>query len=282
MDAQSREIFYLQQPPMLRDESMNNLISSRVQREQKAHTDNNVLSASYKLKNKFKHIGSYPSRKIFDNTFFAYLENLNGKKVLDYGCGWGDLSLRILENRGVVYGIDISEVYINQAKGCCSSEGYDSSTFQFYVMDAHMVEFPKNYFDIIVGLGILHHLDMKAAFHEIRRVLKPGGRILFQEPLADNPLLKVFRKLTPAARTTDEKPLTGKDITQFRNSPDWHSEISFCGLVEAPIAMLTSILIPGYPHNLALKWADWLETKFHRADLLNSWNQYVLINLVKR
>ena len=39
----------------------------------------------------------------------------------------------------------------------------------------------------------LHHLDKLEAINSIYRVLKPGGRLVFKEPLADNPLLKIFR-----------------------------------------------------------------------------------------
>ena len=46
---------------------------------------------------------------------------------------------------------------------------------------------------------------------EIRRVLRPGGRGVFLEPLWHNPLLRLGRRLTPSARTPDEHPLTEQD-----------------------------------------------------------------------
>lgn len=254
----------------------------RVLREQSAHTQNDVLAKSYQLKNRFKHIWTYPSRRRFDETLLGHLKRLNGAKVLDYGCGHGDLSLYILAQRGEVHGIDISSVYIQDAAQRCGTAGYDRSRFKFYVMDAHSMDFPANFFDIVVGLGILHHLDPDVALSEIHRVLKPGGRVLLQEPLADNPLLKLFRLFTPSARTVDERPFTGSDIKRLKNSPGWSSEMSFCGVLEAPAAVLTSLLMPGRPDNCVLRAADWVEQRMHRAGLLDSWNQYVLINLVKR
>ena len=50
----------------------------------------------------------------------------------------------------------------------------------------------------------------------------------------------------------------------------------------APAAVLTSVLMPDSPDNFVLRAADWMEQRMHRAGLLDSWNQYVLINLVKR
>jgi SAM-dependent methyltransferase len=125
-------------------------------------------------------------------------------------------------------------------------------------------------------------LDAGLALKEIHRVLKPGGRLLLQEPLADNPFLKLFRKLTPKARTEDEKPFTAKDLKNLKQSTQWQPELCFCGLLEAPIAMLTSVLMPGHPDNFILSAVDRLEGIFHHAGILDAWNQYVLINLVKR
>jgi hypothetical protein len=95
-------------------------------------------------------------------------------------------------------------------------------------------------------------------------------------------MLKLFRKLTPSARTVDERPFTGNDIKRLKNSTEWNPEMCFCGILEAPAAVLTSVLMPGRSDNCVLRAADWVEQRMHRAGLLDSWNQYVLINLVKR
>ena len=61
---------------------------------------------------------------------------------------------------------------------------------------------------------MLHHLDLSYAFPEIRRILKPGGKILAFEALDYNPLIKLYRALTPEMRTDWEKAhiLSLKDI----------------------------------------------------------------------
>jgi SAM-dependent methyltransferase len=82
----------------------------------------------------------------------------------------------------------------------------------FRVMDAHRLEFPDEAFDFVYGTAILHHLDLGRAIPEIWRVLRPGGRMLFVEPLAANPVAKIVRKLTPHARTVDERPLSRADL----------------------------------------------------------------------
>ncbi|MBW1789467.1 MAG: class I SAM-dependent methyltransferase [Deltaproteobacteria bacterium] len=240
------------------------------------------MSNSYRLKNRFQHIWTYPSRRHLDAVLLRHLKRLNGAKVLDYGCGRGDLSLYILAQGGVVHGIDISPVYIQDATERCGAASYDMPRYRFDVMDCHAMDFPSDFFDIVVGLGILHHLESDMALHEIHRVLKPGGRLLLQEPLADNPLLRLFRKLTPSARTVDERPFTTNDLKRLKNSTDWYPQMYFCGVLEAPAAMITSVLMPSRPDNFILQAADWAERKLHLAGLFDAWNQYVLINLVKR
>lgn len=257
-------------------------ILGKVLREQVAHVRGDVLDNSYKLKNRFKHIWTYPSRVMFDQTLLIHLSGLNQKCVLDYGCGRGGMSLHVLAQGGEVYGIDISPVYIKDAITQCISAGYDYSRFHFSVMDAHQIDFPDSTFDIVVGMGILHHLDWPVALDEVHRVLKPGGRVLFQEPLADNPLLKIFRRFTTFARTVDERPFTKKDLKKIEESHKWESEMSFCGVLEAPAAMITSFIMPSYPNNIILKVVDKFEQMIHNAHVLDSWNQYVLINLIKR
>lgn len=65
---------------------------------------------------------------------------------------------------------------------------------------------------MIYGIAILHHLDLEQAFKEIYKVLRPGGRAVFLEPLGHNVFVNIFRKLTPNARTPFEHPLKVSDL----------------------------------------------------------------------
>jgi ubiquinone/menaquinone biosynthesis C-methylase UbiE len=135
-----------------------------------------------------------------------------GKVVLDYGCGPGYLTKYLIVDRGAshVTGIDVSEGEIAQAIERAEGNGV-SDRSDFLAADAHATDFPDDTFDLIVGDAILHHLDMRRALIEIRRILKPGGRAVFWEPLWHNPLLRLGRALTPSARTPDEHPITTAD-----------------------------------------------------------------------
>ncbi|GAG19832.1 unnamed protein product, partial [marine sediment metagenome] len=59
---------------------------------------------------------------------------------------------------------------------------------------------------------ILHHVDLAASLKELNRVLKEGGKAFFTEPLGHNPILNIYRMLTPQLRSKNEKPLVFKQF----------------------------------------------------------------------
>lgn len=261
---------------------MDPILSERVERERLAHTEDDVLARSYALKDRFSHIWTFPSRKRLFARIDAHTRDLRGKTVLDYGCGRGDASLNYLAaGADRVAGIDISSEYIADADMRAKEAGFEADRYDFRVMDAHSLAFPDASFDFVIGYGILHHLDAEVALSEVHRVLKPGGRVMLQEPLADHPLLKLFRRLTPKARTEDEAPFTGADIRRLTERPEWRTQLAYCGILEAPVAMLTSVLLPERPQNALLRLADRVETWLHQRGLLNHWNQYILFDMQK-
>ncbi|RLI77730.1 hypothetical protein DRP04_10980 [Archaeoglobales archaeon] len=130
--------------------------------------------------------------------------------ILDYGCGTGELSFYLAKNGARVVGIDISEEAIRQARIKCSQ--LNLKNVDFLTMDAIHTEFSDNSFDIVCGISVLHHLDIKKAYCELARILKPGGSAVFLEPLGHNPLINYFRRLTPQLRSPDEHPLLLQDI----------------------------------------------------------------------
>lgn len=137
-----------------------------------------------------------------------------GKRVLEYGCGPGSRAFVLGHHGAEVVGIDIADVAVEQAMDRARRENLEQVTFQ--VMDAEALEFPDDSFDVICGTGILHHLDLKRSFAELSRTLKPDGTAVFVEPLAHNPLINTFRRMTPRLRTPDEHPLTIRDLRMAR------------------------------------------------------------------
>jgi ubiquinone/menaquinone biosynthesis C-methylase UbiE len=139
------------------------------------------------------------------------LSNCQNKDILEYGCGLSSYSYFLARNGALsAKAIDISDVAIEQAREKAVQEGLQDK-MEFLVMDAEKLEFGQDSFDLICGNGIIHHLDLNKAYAELSRTIKPDGIVVFTEPLGHNPLINLFRKLTPG-RTEDEHPLLVQDI----------------------------------------------------------------------
>jgi ubiquinone/menaquinone biosynthesis C-methylase UbiE len=267
---------------MISDNLSQDNLAMRVERERVAHDEHDVMAMHNELKSRFPHVDAYSTRIELVDCFNSYMDNLHGKVILDYGCGRGDMSLRYLRAGAVkVCAIDISSVYIADAERRMHEAGFSAERYSARVMDAHHMDFPDNSFDIVAGWSILHHLQPEVAMAEIHRVLKPGGRVLLWEPLADNPLLRIFRWLTPKARTADEAPFTGVQIKHLEQAKQWRSELGWCGLLGAPVGMVTSLLMKKRPKNFLLSSAVAMERWTHKKRILLNWNQHVLFNMVK-
>lgn len=104
-----------------------------------------------------------------------------GESVLDVGCGTGTLAIaakRHVGPTGTVYGIDASPEMIARAGNKAMKAGIEV-VFKNAVAEA--LPFPDAQFDAVLTTVMLHHLPRKARQQcacEIRRVLKPGGRVL--------------------------------------------------------------------------------------------------------
>ena len=130
-------------------------------------------------------------------------------------------------------GIDISPVAIEMGVREAASRGLRDRT-HFAVMNAEALDFPDASFDRVCGSGILHHLDLKKAYGEIARVLRPNGYGIFLEPLGHNPLINWYRRRTPQMRTEDEHPLLKSDLALARDISRRSARVSSISRRSAP------------------------------------------------
>jgi SAM-dependent methyltransferase len=128
-------------------------------------------------------------------------------RVLEIGCGPGDNlkhGLRRLPDGVRVVALDLSW----ESLRCASGDADLPHTIRYVRADAERLCFGSETIDLAYGLGILHHLRRPAIYEELYRVLRPGGRAVFLEPLAGNWLIDAFRRLTPGMRSPFETPLS--------------------------------------------------------------------------
>ena len=128
-------------------------------------------------------------------------DGIKGAVALDYCCGNGEVAVEMAtQGASRVFGVDISSVAIKNARELAKSAGVDD-VCEFAVMDAERIGFTDETFDLIHEYGALHHLELRTAYEELARVLKPDGKVVCTEALRHNPLIHWYRKRTPQLRT---------------------------------------------------------------------------------
>ncbi|HEY9228319.1 MAG TPA: methyltransferase domain-containing protein [Gemmatimonadaceae bacterium] len=157
-----------------------------------------------------------------------------GESVLDVGCGTGSLAIaakRRVGTRGTVSAVDASSEMIALARRKAAKARLDVG---FHIARAEALPFPDSSFDVVLSTLMMHHLPraVRECFvAEIRRVLRPGGRVLvvdFEKP-ADKrgglisrfhrhghvPLRDIIRLLSGAGLPASEMGSVGVSDLQF-------------------------------------------------------------------
>jgi len=155
---------------------------------------------------------SYKREKVILNDIIATFE---GKEILEIGSyTWAEWIDKGITPKKISC-INISEKELQDGVYKAKNVNFD---IDFTLMDANNLTFPDASFDIVFGGAILHHLDIEKTINHVHRVLKPGGKILFLEPLNMNPLYKIYRLLNKKERTPDEHALVSKDFKLIRKN----------------------------------------------------------------
>lgn len=106
---------------------------------------------------------------------FAEFHKSKNKKILEIGVGAGTDFLQWVRSGAIAYGLDLTEQAIEHVKHRLSL--YNLKAEQFKTGDAENLPFEDNFFELVYSWGVIHHTpDTPKAFHEIVRVLQPGGK----------------------------------------------------------------------------------------------------------
>ena len=168
-------------------------------------------------------------------------------KILDIGCALGDFTKRVwqLDPKNEIYGIDISENAIARV-----SKEYPNMKFK--VESLPELSFRDNSFDLILCLEVLYYLnaeDRIKSLENIRRVLKPGGYLLFSGVLdggiryfAEEEIIKLISKYFDIERIEYNY---AKIYTAIESK--FLFLLNLCDIIELTLNM---------PDEVFLKWCD--------------------------
>jgi SAM-dependent methyltransferase len=185
---------------------------------------------------------------------FHLLGDLRGKTVLDLGCGDGENLVPLVTRGANVIALEISPSLIAVARKRLELHGL-AGRVRFIASSAHEIALPDASVDIVLGIAILHHLDLARSAREVWRVLKPGGRAIFQEPVRNSAVVKFARRLIPFRQkdvSPYERPLTDAELAAFASGFRGYTDRPFW----LPFVNVALVVPPLTPYLRTLSLAD--------------------------
>ncbi|MFH1369295.1 MAG: methyltransferase domain-containing protein [Elusimicrobiota bacterium] len=184
--------------------------------------------------------------------YISYLNRLlmkyfdKGKTVVaaEICCGDGEGLKMIGKTLELGVGVDVSCSMLEGAK-----RNLANGNVFFVQADATLLPLKDSSFDAAVLLGGIHHvINREKLFSEIYRILKPGGKLYWREPLNDFPLWKWLRyivyRLSPALDSKTEAPLEYKLTKKQLNDAGISLKLwNTCGFLAFALFMNSDVLV---------------------------------------
>lgn len=161
--------------------------------------------------------------------------------VLDLGCGGGHVSLRVAPFVQQVTAYDLAEPMLEAVAALAVDRGF--TNLKTRQGAAESLPFADASFDLVVSRYSAHHWsDLNAALREARRVLSPGGRVIFMDVIApETPLLDTWLQALELLRD----PSHVRDYS----ASEWLSALAAAGFNPGPVSR----------RRLRLEFTSWIE-----------------------
>jgi ubiquinone/menaquinone biosynthesis C-methylase UbiE len=228
------------------------------------------VAANYVENTKYPHTEEYTA--YLDRIFLADLTQQSLGTVAELCCGQGDVARLLGARVGRGVGVDISMPMLVAA--LAANVG---SPFSFVQGDATRLPLRTGGFDCVVMSGGIHHVnDRGRLFAEVARILRPGGALVWREPVNDFALWRWIRRVVywaaPALDAETESPLTYAD-TRLRLAEAglrlelWRpcGFLGFCLLMNSDVLVANRLLrfLPGIREltRAAAGFDDWVTSR---------------------
>lgn len=128
----------------------------------------------------------------------ARLDVTPGARILDVGCGWGDTAIRLARMTGptgTVLGLDCCPAFLEKGRRDAAAAGL--TNLQFVAADVETHPFQPEYDLCFSRFGMMFFANPVAAMRNVRKALKPGGRLVFitWRSIDDNPWLGMPKQI---------------------------------------------------------------------------------------
>lgn len=145
-----------------------------------------------------------------------------GSRLLDVGCGCGPTTIELgarVGTDGSVLGVDIAEIMITEAEKAATESG--ATNVSFRVADVQIEKFDEEFDGVFSRLGVMFFADPTRAFANLRRALRPGGKVAFaawqtpsKNPWMMKPMMAMGEhvKLPPRPAPGEPGPFSFSDV----------------------------------------------------------------------
>ncbi len=209
------------------------------------------------------------------DTMHAWLSEAaaqDGRRGLDVGCGQGWYVSEMAERGYRMNAMDLSIRQIQQAREHLAETGM---VLPLCVADVAALPYADGSFDFAFSVNVIHHIarsqNRQAAFHEILRVLRPGGHFFLQEINIRNPLFRFYMGYVfPLLKDIDEGteqwlvPEAPPDVQGGR----WKTEVVYFNF------------LPDFTPAPVMKWLTGVESYLERSRL-RRWSSHYVACLTK-
>jgi tRNA (cmo5U34)-methyltransferase len=120
--------------------------------------------------------------EMFYNLFYYLPDGLHPERILDLGCGTGNLTAAALQHFPDVeiHALDISADILNE----CRTRFAANTNIHYHQQDLCYLDFPGESFDLIISSIAIHHIkdaDKVKLYQKLHRIIKPGGIFVFAD-----------------------------------------------------------------------------------------------------